>query len=161
MKYNYVKELMTSPAISIESSKTIKEAIEILKEKNIGFLPITKNNLIIGVVTDRDILIRGVGIYKLNTKIEKVMTSGDVYFTNPDANLEDAAKTMADHKIRRLVVLSDGIITGVLTTKNLLKEPSLFPYIIKTYLPQNTLDNYYMYENSNPHDSIKTSDYPL
>lgn len=161
MKYKYVKDLMTSPAIYAETTTTLKESISLLKEKNIGFLPITKKNILVGVVTDRDILIRGIGIYKLNTKIEKVMTSGDIYFVQPDTPLEEAAKTMAKYKIRRLVVLNDGQISGVITTKNMLKEPSLLPYIATTYLPQETLNNYSLYLNSNPHDSIKTSDYPL
>ena len=121
----------------------------------------TKNNIIVGVVTDRDILMRGIGIYKLNTKIEKVMTNGDIFCVNPDTPLLDCAKTMAKHKIRRLVVLYDGYVKGVITTKNMLKEPSLIPYISQTYHTNETLDEYNMYINSNPHDSIKTSDYPL
>ena len=161
MKHKYVKELMTSPAITCEESTSIKEAIHILKEKNIGFLPITKKGIIIGVATDRDILIRGIGIYKLNSKINKVMTSGDIHFVNPDTTLQDAAKIMADYKVRRLVVLDDGKVIGVLTSKNLLCEPELLPFIHETYLSSKTIPEYSMYLNSNPHDSIKTSDFPL
>ena len=161
MNHKYVKDLMTSPAIICEDSNTIKEAINLMKEKNIGFLPITRNNIIIGVVTDRDILIRGIGIYKMNTKINKVMTSGEIHFVDPSSSLIDAAKIMAKNKIRRLVVLKDGKVHGILTTKNLLKEPSLMPYIANTYIENKTLNNYSIYENSNPHDSLKASDYPL
>ena len=161
MKYKYVKDLMTTPAIYSETTNTIKETISLLKEKNIGFLPITKKNILVGVVTDRDILIRGIGIYKLNTKIEKVMTSGDIYFVDTNTPLEEAAKMMSKYKVRRLVVLTDGQVSGVITTKNMLKEPSLLPYIVTTYLPQETLNNYSLYLNSNPHDSVKASDYPL
>jgi len=161
MKHEYVKDLMTTPAISCETTTSIKETITLLKENNIGFLPITKKGILVGVVTDRDILVRAIGIYKLNTKINKVMTNGNIYFVNPDTTLIDAAKKMAEHKIRRLVILNDGKVAGVLTTKNLLVEPELFKYIIKTYLPNNTLEPYSMYLNSNPHDSVKTADYPL
>ena len=161
MKYKYVRELMTSPALGCESTTTIKEAISIMKENNIGFLPITKSNVIVGVVTDRDILIRGIGIYKLNSHINKVMTSGDIHFVSPNTHLKDAAELMAKHKVRRLVVLNDGKIVGVLTTKNLLKEPSLISYVIETYLPITTIPQYSMYMNSNPHDSVKAEDYPL
>ena len=161
MKYKYVKELMTSPAISCETTTTIKETINILKENNIGFLPITKKGILVGVVTDRDILIRGIGIYKLNTKINKVMTNGDIYFVNPETSLHEAAQKMADYKVRRLVVLNDGKVIGVLTAKNLLIEPELFQYIAKTYLPNYTLPAYSMYTNSNPHDNVKAADYPL
>ncbi len=161
MNSKQVKELMTYPAISCEDSTTIKEAIQIMKQHNIGFLPVTRNNIIIGVVTDRDILIRGVGIYKSNSKINKVMTSGEIHFVSPSTPLIDAAKIMSKHKIRRLVVLNDGKVHGVLTTKNMLSEPSLIPYIVDTYSKNATLDSYEMYVNSNPHDSVKAADYPL
>lgn len=160
-QYKYVKDLMTSPAIYCENTTSIKDAINLMKEKNIGFLPIAKNNILIGIVTDRDILIRGVGIYKLNTKIEKVMTNGDIHFVHPTTPLEDAAKKMASSKIRRLVVLDDGKITGVITTKNLLKVPSLINYVTQTYFSNETLHNYSFYANSNPHDSVKADDFRL
>ena len=156
-----VEELMTSPAITIEDNVSIKEAIEVMKNKKIGFLPITKKNVIIGVVTDRDILIRGVGKYKLNAKIRNIMTSGEIHFVSPSDMLEDAAKIMSKNKIRRLVVLNDGYVVGILTSKCLLKEHTLIPYIIDTYEENTTLPGYQIYNNANPHDSIKAPDYPL
>ena len=161
MKYNYVKELMTKKVISCETSATIKDAINLMKEYNIGFIPITKSNIIIGVVTDRDILIRSVGIYKSNTKIEKIMTNGEIHYVSPDTSLIEAGEKMATNKIRRLVVINDGKIVGILTSKDLLLEPSLLPYIVKTYLPKNHISEYSLYTNSNPHDSVKASDFPL
>ncbi len=161
MKYKYVKDLMTSPAITCEKSATIKQAIDLLKEKNIGFLPIVSNNIIVGVVTDRDILLRGIGIYKLNSKIDKVMTQGDIFFVSPETELIEAAKMMSDNKIRRLVVLNDGLVHGIITSKNILKEPSLLPYIAQTYLANSTIKEYSLFYNGNPQDSIKASDYPL
>ena len=161
MKHNLVKELMTTPAISCETSVSLKEVVDIMKEKNIGFLPITKNNIIVGVVTDRDILVRAFGIYKSSTKIKKVMTNGEIYFVDENTSLIDAAKMMSKQKIRRLVVLKDGKVHGVITTKNLLNEPTLFPYIAQTYHSNPTLKPYSIYMNSNPHDSIKAPDFPL
>lgn len=161
MNYKKVKELMTVPAIFCESTKSIKDCITIMKEKNIGFLPITKKGILIGVVTDRDILIRAAGIYKLNTKIEKIITTGEIHFVSPSTSTLEAAKIMSKNKIRRLVVMEDGKIHGVITTKNLLKESELHKYIIDTYKKSTTLKEYQIYINSNPHDSIKTSDYPL
>lgn len=161
MKNKLVKHLMTSPAITIETTTQIKRAIEILKEYNIGFLPITKSNIIVGVITDRDILIRGIGNYKLNSHIDKIMTTGEIQFVNPDTTLKEAAEIMVKNKIRRLVVLNDGKIIGVLTSKHLLKEKELLNDIINIYTTSNTLREYTMYMNTNPHDSIKASDYPL
>lgn len=161
MEYKYVKDFMTSPAITCDVDNSIKNVIEQMKKNNIGFLPITKGNILVGVVTDRDILLRGVGVYKLNTKINKVMTNGEIFFVNPDTKIEEAAKIMANHKIRRLVVLNDGKVIGVLTTKNILTEHQLYNYIEQTYTDTHTIKEYEMYTNSNPHDSVKAPDFPL
>lgn len=161
MEYKNVKDFMTSPAITIESNESIKKAIDLMKNKKIGFLPVTKNNVLVGVLTDRDILIRSIGTYKSNSKVEKIMTEGEIHFVNPTSTLIDAAKIMSKNKIRRLVVVDDGYVKGVLTTKNMLKDPSLIPYIIDTYEINYTLPHYAIYNNSNPHDSVKASDYPL
>jgi len=161
MNYKLVKELMTSPAIVIEESCSIKEAIQTMKQNNIGFLPVTKRNVIVGVVTDRDILLRAIIPFSLEEQVNKVMSSNEIHFVEPSTPLKDAAKIMAENKIRRLVVLNDGKVIGVLTTKNMLKEPSLLPYITSTYINNKTLNEYNIYTNSNPHDSLKTSDFPL
>lgn len=161
MKYNYVSDLMSKPAITCEYNTTFKETIEIMKTKDIGFLPVTKKGVLVGVVTDRDLLIRGIGTYKLNTRIDRVMTSGDVRFVDPGTSLKEAARIMALYKIRRLPVLKDGECVGVITTKNLLNVDELFPYIKETYLNTSNYKEYEMSANSNPHDSLKASDYPL
>lgn len=157
MKYEYVKDLMTSPAIYCDEETPISNVVDIFKSYNIGFLPITKSNILVGVVTDRDVLIRGIS----ENPIKSIMTSGEIDFVNPTSSLIEAATTMAKKKIRRLVVVDDGKVVGVLTTKNLLKEPSLLNYVVETYNNNDTLKEYAIYDNSNPHDSIKTSDYPL
>ena len=128
-----VKDVMSYPAICVDEKTTIKETIEIMKKENLGFLPITKNDHLIGVITDRDILIRGLG-KKSNTKISKIMTR-DVIFIHKDADLKDAGKLMSEHKTRRLVVVHDDYIKGVITNKDLLKDETLIPYIKETYTP--------------------------
>ena len=161
MTNKLVEEVMTTPAITCNLNIPIKEAINILVKNNIGFLPITKNNILVGVITDRDILVRTAETHDLNASLENIMTSGELHFVHPKSSLKDAAEIMADHKVRRLVVLDDGKVLGVLTTKHLLKYPELYNYIINTYINNPTLPNYQIYTNSNPHDSIKASDFPL
>lgn len=161
MNKKKVKEMMTTPAITCDSATSIIEAIKIMKKKNIGFIPITKNNLLIGVITDRDILMRMENSESLYEPIEKITITSEIHFVNPETSLVDAAKIMSKNKIRRLVVLNDGKVIGVLTSKNICKEKDLLPYIIETYTEILTLPEYLMYTNSNPHDSVKTSDYPL
>ena len=128
-----VKHVMSSPAICLRNNASIEEAIELMREKDLGFLPITKNDVLVGVVTDRDILLRSQNMSP-NTHIDKIITSENIFLTSPDANLEEAARVMSAHKVRRLVVVEDNLIKGVITSKDLLNEETLLPYIKQTYL---------------------------
>jgi len=161
MNKKLVEQFMTTPAITCDIETSIENTIEILKNNNIGFLPITKSNILVGVITDRDILIRAIGKYDLNTSIQSIMTSENICFVHPSTPIDEAAEIMANNKIRRLVVLEDGKVKGVLTSKSILTEKSLIHYIVKTYQNAYTLPQYEIYTNSNPHDSIKAEDFPL
>ena len=128
-----VKEVMSSPAICVNSKSTIDDATKLMEEKNLGFLPVTENDVLVGVITDRDILLRGKG-RRPDTQINKIMTKNIIHLVNINDSLESAAQIMAAHKIRRLVVIEDDLIKGVITSKDLLYEESLIPYIKQTYL---------------------------
>ena len=128
-----VKYVMTSPVICIDCKKTISDAIEIMKDKNIGFLPITKNDALVGVITDRDILLRGKD-KRATTQIEKIMTKDNIKTLEIDNTLEDAGRIMSTYKIRRLIVVEDNLIKGIITSKHLLYQNDLISYIKQTYL---------------------------
>lgn len=129
-----VKNVMTSPAICIDEKTTIKDAISIMENEEVGFLPITKNDCLVGVITDRDILLRS-REYKKNSKISKIMTKDVIYTISSNSPLHEAGKIMGEYKVRRLVVVDDDTITGVITSKDLLKDETLIPYIKQTYSP--------------------------
>ena len=128
-----VKHVMSHPAICIDEKTTINETIDIMRKNKVGFLPITKNDHLIGVVTDRDILLRGQNIKK-NSKISKIMTNDMIYTINENSSLEDAGKLMSKYKVRRLVVVNSDYIKGVVTSKDLLNDETLIPYIQDTYI---------------------------
>ena len=62
------------------------------------------------------------------------MTNDNIHLISPSDSLEEAARVMSAHKVRRLVVVEDDLIKGVITSKDLLYEESLIPYIKQTYL---------------------------
>lgn len=128
-----VKHVMSSPAICIDYSSSISKTIELMKEKDLGFLPVTENDALVGVITDRDILLRG-HEKNFNTQIGKIMTNDNIHLISPSDSLEEAARVMSAHKVRRLVVVEEDLIKGVITSKDLLYEESLIPYIKQTYL---------------------------
>lgn len=129
-----VKNVMSSPAICVDEKTSIKETIEVMEKEDLGFLVITKNDHLIGVITDRDILLRSKK-YKSNSKISKIMTNEVIYTVSENSSLEDAAKIMSQYKVRRLVVVNNDCVIGVITSKDLLKDETLIPYIKQTYIP--------------------------
>ena len=129
-----VKDVMSHPAICIDVKTSIKDAIDIMEKEDLGFLPITKNGTLVGVVTDRDILLRSRG-KRSNSKISNIMSKETLYTINEDSSLSDAGKIMGDYKIRRLVVINNNKIVGIITSKDLLKEKNLLHYIEQTYQP--------------------------
>ena len=90
--------------VSLED--TIEDAARTMQENDIGALPVCDGHQLVGIVTDRDIIVRAVanGWSPAATRIRAVMTN-DVVTCYEDEQVEAAAQKMADHKVRRLVVL--------------------------------------------------------
>ena len=96
---------------------TLEEAAHEMLDDDLGFLPIGENEKLIGVITDRDIAIRGVAEGKdpQTTPVRDVMTDKVLYCYEKD-DIKTAAKSMKEQQIRRLIVLDkDKKLTGVLT----------------------------------------------
>ena len=102
-----VQEIMTQPVDTIDPSTTSREAARRMRDENIGALPVRENGELIGMVTDRDIVARAVAENSLpsNTAVSAVMSQG-IYYCFEDDSLEDAARIMAEHQVRRLPVLN-------------------------------------------------------
>jgi CBS domain-containing protein len=116
-----VKEIMTRDVEYVTDKNTLQEAADKMKTLGVGELPIFINNDVVGIVTDRDIVIRGIA-QGLDPKVAKVvdtMTEGVIACKEED-QIENAAKAMGTHKIRRLPVLNEsGKMTGMVSIGDL------------------------------------------
>jgi CBS domain-containing protein len=103
-----VKEIITRNPEIISPDATLCEASRTMRDGDIGMLPVCDGDRLVGVLTDRDIAIRGVadGCDPLSTKVREIMTPG-ICWCFEDADLEEAAHLMEDKKIRRLAVLKE------------------------------------------------------
>src|SRR5262252_4814604 len=101
-----VSEAMTKDVRVVNPDDTIRKAARTMASIDAGVLPVGENDRLIGMITDRDIAIRGVAQGKSpDTKIREVM-SEEVLYCFDDQELEDVARNMADIKVRRLPVLN-------------------------------------------------------
>jgi CBS domain-containing protein len=100
-----VNEVMTYGVDFVRPDNTIREAAEKMRDKNEGVIPVFEGSEPVGMVTDRDIVVRAIaeGREPSSTRVKDVMTP-EVFFCMEDMELEEAAQIMEYKKIRRLLV---------------------------------------------------------
>lgn len=116
-----VKECMCNQVCVAKPETTIYDVAKLMQTNNIGCLPICDNtNSMVGIVTDRDIVLRGVGCDKnaKTTPISEIMTT-KVCSCTPDDDVFDAECKMSQNQVRRIPVLQNNQIVGILTLGNL------------------------------------------
>jgi CBS domain-containing protein len=100
-----VREAMTSDVTMVTPEDTLKEAAELMAGLNVGLLPVGENDRLVGMISDRDIAIRGIGLGRgPDTKVRDIMTS-QVKYCFEDQNVEEVAENMGAIQVRRLPVL--------------------------------------------------------
>ena len=112
-----VKDVMTSHIACIQPEHTVMEAAKAMQKHNIGILPVCyESQALVGIVTDRDIVTRCIanGRNVSTTPIGDIMTE-EVFTIEPDANINEASRMMADYRIRRLPVMHNGEMIGIIS----------------------------------------------
>ena len=109
-----IREAMTADPTTVEPSTSAQEAARIMKSEDVGSLPIVEDRLV-GVITDRDLAIRVLAEGAAADTPVGEIASRDLVTIDPEQSLEEAARLMAEHQIRRLpVVEEDGKLVGIL-----------------------------------------------
>lgn len=119
-----IQEIMTRDVDLIDPNATIREAALKMRTDNIGALPVGENNRLIGIVTDRDLTVRGLAEERIleNTTVREVMSESVIYcYEDDDAN--DVAEMMAKHQVRRLPVINrDKRLVGIVALADLARR---------------------------------------
>lgn len=120
-----VKDIMTKTVVTIEADKTVSEATALMTEKNVSNL-IVMNDVVtpIGIVTERDFVRKVLAKNKPPTiKISEIMST-PLRVIDPDAPIKEAARKMIRKGIRRLPVIHDNKLVGIVTTTDIAKQLS-------------------------------------
>ncbi|HET8568834.1 MAG TPA: CBS domain-containing protein [Candidatus Limnocylindria bacterium] len=109
------KDLMTREPATLTPQSTIAEAATLMKQEDCGSIPIVEGSRLVGIVTDRDIVIRVVAAGKdpRTTRISDAMTADPVTI-RPETSVDEASDIMAKRQVRRLPVCEDGKLVGIL-----------------------------------------------
>ena len=115
-----VRDIMEKNVITIEYEKTALNAATILREKEISFLVIMRECKPVGIVSERDMVKKIVAKDLIASKVllEEIM-SKKFRWVEPDTLIEDAVQKMLNNNIRRLIVLEDDNLVGVITQTNM------------------------------------------
>ena len=116
-----VKDVMTTPALSVSEFTDVFHISKLMKENDVGVIPVcSKNGEIKGVVTDRDIVLRVLGEGKQTDSVlaREIMTT-QVTTVSPMTDLDDAFLIMSEIKVRRLPVVENKELVGMLTLGDL------------------------------------------
>jgi CBS domain-containing protein len=115
-EHKKVREIMTANPRTIEPTTSIIEAARLMRDQDVGPAPIIEGGRVVGILTDRDIVVRIVA----EGKDPQSTTAGDVaskqlVTIDPEQSLDEAARLMAQHQVRRLPVCEeDGRLVGII-----------------------------------------------
>lgn len=116
---------MSKPVRRVTKDISLRKAIKLMDENNIGVLPIVENDKPIGVITERDILRRVVakGLDLDKKTVEDIMTKNPITIEH-DASILEVTRLMSENNFRRLLVVKSGKLVGVVTAKDVIEVMS-------------------------------------
>ncbi|NLJ32210.1 MAG: CBS domain-containing protein [Clostridiales bacterium] len=120
-----VKEIMSKDLASIRSEDSVENAARLMKEYNVGSVPVCNNSQVVGIVTDRDITLRATarGQSAVSNKVSDVMSSNPVV-GDPEMDVNEAAGIMSEKQIRRLPIVENNRLVGIVSLGDISTEPS-------------------------------------
>ena len=119
-----VSDAMTSQVSTARPTDSIRQVAQTMAKVESGVVPVVEDGKVVGVVTDRDIVLRVVAEGRsFDSPVSEAMSDGEVLSVKEDDVLADATAKMANHQVRRLVVLNDaGALTGILSLGDVAKD---------------------------------------
>ena len=110
-----IREIMTKNPTTIQPSTPLAEAARLMRDEDVGLLPVVDGDQLAGTITDRDIVVRAIaeGRDATSTTVGE-LASRDLVTIDPQQPLDEALRLMAQHQVRRLpVVEEDGRLVGI------------------------------------------------
>ena len=113
-----IREVMTPNPRTVAPNDSIEKVACIMRDEDTGAVPIVENGRPVGMVTDRDIVVRAVADGQLNRPVRDICT-GAVVAATPDMSTREAAQLMSDHQVRRLPVVENDRLVGIVSIGDL------------------------------------------
>ncbi|MCH5583596.1 CBS domain-containing protein [Shimazuella sp. AN120528] len=114
-----LRDIMSTDIAHLSPDDNLFEAATMMRDENVGMIPVCENGQLKGIITDRDIVTRGIAEKKPNSStLHDIMSSQLVYGT-PEMSVDEAAQKMAEAQIRRLPIVDQNQLIGVVSLGDL------------------------------------------
>lgn len=111
---------MTKDCATVTLLDNVYEVAVKMKQEDTGFIPVVDGKKLIGVITDRDLVLRGYAEKREGSaSVKQVMSSNQITTATPETTVDEAAKLMASQQIRRLPVCENGELVGIVSIGDL------------------------------------------
>ena len=118
-----IRDVMSSNPCAIDADKPVAHAAKMMKQEDVGLAPVVEGDRLVGTLTDRDIVVRVVAEGKdPQTVTAREVASTDLVTIDPQQDLEEALRLMASKQVRRLPVVEEGRLVGVLAQADIARE---------------------------------------
>jgi CBS domain-containing protein len=119
-----VQDVMTRDPRTVSPEASAREAATIMREEDVGIVPVVEGSRLIGVVTDRDLAVRLVADGRDgNTTVRDVMSSRKIATCRPDEDLERVMDTMAREQVRRIPIVDErGSLVGIVAQADVVRK---------------------------------------
>ncbi|MFW6238760.1 MAG: CBS domain-containing protein [Halanaerobiales bacterium] len=119
-----LRDIMTDDLSCVNPNSSVNKAARVMKNLNVGSVPVCEGKKPVGIITDRDITIRNVADKNNpDQPVNKIMSSNLVY-GSPDMSVDEAAQIMADNQIRRLPIVENGKLIGIVSLGDIAVDSS-------------------------------------
>jgi CBS domain-containing protein len=118
-----IRDVMSTSPCAIDADKPVAYAAKMMKQEDVGLAPIVEGERLVGTLTDRDIVVRVVAEGKdPQTVTAREVASTDLVTIDPQQDLDEALQLMASKQVRRLPVVEEGRLVGVLAQADVARE---------------------------------------
>jgi CBS domain-containing protein len=109
-----IRELMTENPETCPPSATVTDAARVMRDQDVGPVPVVEGDLLVGIVTDRDLVLRVLAEERdpSSTTLSDIVSS-DLTTVSPDTDLHEALDLMSASQVRRLPVVEGGRLVGI------------------------------------------------
>ena len=121
-KKTHISQIMNTSILSVDSSITATDTAKMMEDTDVGAVVVLENNIPVGIITDRDFAIKiAAHSYPIDTPVRRIMSS-PLISIDPHSDLWIASDLMSTRKVRKLPVIDDDKVVGIITSSDIVKH---------------------------------------